>query len=152
MKAWLKVLGTAGHPVTDDWAAKEHGKDRRRLDQSVMFARRPSIKPGDRIVYYSVGTRVVFAEGRVTSVPYADLLHEAFEGSDGRLYPHWVDVAIDVSVRFVKDGVPLAALSVDGRDLLRSVQRRGVLKLRPKEYEEAVRLLSKAQEASTPDS
>jgi hypothetical protein len=151
MKVWLKVLGAAGHPVANDWAAREHGKHRRRLDQSVMFARRPSIKPGDRIVYYSVGTRVVFAEGRVTGVPYTDLLHEAFEGSDSRLYPHWVDVTINVSVRSVKDGVPLATLSVDGRNLLQSVQRRGVLKLRPKEYEEAVRLLSKAQGASTPD-
>ncbi|HEY6075103.1 MAG TPA: EVE domain-containing protein [Anaerolineales bacterium] len=147
MDAWLKVLGSAGHPVTDAWAVKQHGKDNRRLDQSVMFARRPGVKPGDRIVYYSAGTHNVFAEGKVTSAPYSDPLHEAFEGSDGRLYPYWVDVAIDVSVSFVKDGVPLAALSVDGRDLLQSVRRRGLLKLRPKEYQEVLRLLSEAQEA-----
>jgi hypothetical protein len=140
--AWLKVLGTVGHPVTNAWAVKEHGKHKRRLDQSVMFARHPSAKPGDRIVYYSVGVKRIFAEGKVTGVPYTDLPHEAYEGSDGRRYPHWVDVAIDLSVKFVKNGVPLSDISVDGRDLLRSVQRRGVLKLRPKEYEEAVRHLS----------
>lgn len=53
----------------------------------------------------------MFAEGKVTSTPYTDPIHEIFEGSDGRPYPYWVNVAIDVSVKHVQHGVPLADIS-----------------------------------------
>jgi len=145
--AWLKVLGSDGYPVANDWEAKEHGKHARRLGQSVMFARRPTARPGDRIVYYSVGVRRVFAEGKVVSEPYADPPREAYEGEDGRRYPYWVDVAVDASVPLVEDGVPLKAVSIAGRDLPLLVRRRGVLRLLPEEHAEIVRLLHEAAAA-----
>lgn len=55
METWLKILGSSGNPVADAWAYEEHGPHRRTLDQSVMFAKRPSAKPGDRIVYLQHG-------------------------------------------------------------------------------------------------
>lgn len=132
---WLKALGMGerGEPLRDDWTNLEDGL----LEHRVMFPRRPSVERGDRIVYYAAGRerRLIFAEGEATSYPY-------HEGRDKRpQYPWWVNLRIDLKRDFIHDGVPLDALSVDGRDLPKLMRRRSHIKLSRKEYEAAIRVL-----------
>jgi hypothetical protein len=100
-----------------------------------MFPRRPNVERGDRIVYYAPGWKLVFAEGEATSYPYE-------ERSDK--LPHyswWVNIRLELKRDVVHDGIPLDALSVDGRDLPLRMLRRSHIKLTPKEHDAAVRAL-----------
>lgn len=136
---WLKALGLSGNPVRDDWTNRLHGPQKATLDKKVMFPRKPSIKPGDRLVYYAVGKGVIFAEGEALSIPYED---QSFVGPDGRTYPWWVDVRIDHSREFVRQGVPLGTISVSDRPLSLLMRRRSHIRLTRAEYNAAVRALS----------
>jgi len=135
---WLKALGTGTERLVDAWADKKHGAGRKTLDKAVMFPRRPSIARGDRIVYSAAGSGLVFAEGEVVSFPYED---DSFSDSTRR-YPWWVNVRIDHRREFIHDGVPLDALSVDGRNLRKLMRRRSHVRLSPKEYRAALDALA----------
>lgn len=134
---WLKSLGLGTLRAPDDWAKKTHGSRKATLDQAVMFPRRPSVQPSDRLVYYATGWGVIFAEGEATSFPYED---RSFV-EEGRTWPWWVNVRLDHSREFIHDGVPLNTISIDGRDLSRVMMRRSHIRLSPKEYAAAVRAL-----------
>ncbi len=133
---WLKTLGLGMLRAPDDWANRPHGPRKVKLDQAVMFPHRPSVMPGDRLVYYAAGWGVIFAEGEAISVPYEDRSYvEA-----GRTWPWWVNVRLDHRREFIHDGVPLDAISV-GRDLRRLMRRRSHIRLTRAEYDAAVRVL-----------
>lgn len=130
-RAWLKVLGSASKRIRNDWTEWENGL----LLQKVMFARRPGVRRGDRILYYGAGWRLIFAAGEVTSGPYRE------ESDRHRGYPWWVNVHLDLLRTFVKDGIPVTTISVGGRELSKSIQQKGLIRLRPEEYEAARRAL-----------
>jgi hypothetical protein len=126
---WLKLLGTADHPMQDDW--RNEGN---RSKDFVSSRKRMKMKPGDRIVCYATGIGSVFAVGTVTSFPYKQADDEGFE---------WrVGVELDKAKEFLHEGVPLDYLSVDGRDLRRSIKRQSYIKLVPVEFEAAAKALA----------
>jgi EVE domain-containing protein len=114
--------------MPDDW------RQIKVLTQAATFRRRPSIKTGDKIVYYAAGWGLVFAAGTVTSHPYYD--------PEDQPWAWKVDVDVEMYRTFIHEGVALDGLSVDGRELTRSMRRRSHLRLSEAEYREAIRLLS----------
>lgn len=151
---WLKALGMGprddspgsiqhGERISYNWVEAERQRglleklDNGSLTYRVLFRRQPrSIERGDRIVFYAPGWKLVFAEGEVISYPYN-------EPSDR--FPHFtwcVNVRVDRKRDFIHDGIPLNALSVDGRDLPLRMLRRSHIRLTQSEYEAAKRALS----------
>ncbi len=126
---WLKLLGTTGHQMRDDWQNEgERSKD------FVASRKRMTMRPGDRIVCYATGIGSVFAVGTVTSFPYEEPDDEGFE---------WrVGVTLENPKEFLHEGVTLEQLNVDGRDLRKSIKRQSHIKLTPAEFEAAVRALA----------
>jgi len=103
------------------------------------------MKTGDRIVYYAAGFGLIFAAGVITSHPY-------LRRSDGEEdWPWRVDVTLDeeCSLRFIHNGISLEDVSVDGRDLRRSVRQKSQIRLREDEYHAAVAALRRAVEATS---
>lgn len=126
---WLKLLGTAGHPMQDDWTNEDE-----RSGDLVASRQRMAMEPGDRIVCYATGVGSVFAVGTVTSFPYKAPDDEGFE---------WrVNVELEDPKQFLHEGVPLHYLNVDGRDLRKSIKRRSHVKLTQAEFDAAVKALA----------
>jgi len=129
---WLKMLGTTEHQMKDDWL-----NEGERTTEFVASRKRMSMRPGDGIALYATGRGSVFAFGTVTSFAYKrpDTNNEGFE---------WrVDVDLGGNYReFLHQGVPLALVSVDGRDLNRSIKQQSHIKLRSAEFEAVKTALS----------
>jgi hypothetical protein len=126
---WLKLLGTAGHQMQDDWTNEDE-----RSGDFVASRKRMAMKPGDRVVCYATGIGSVFAVGTVTSFPYKAPDDEGFE---------WrVSVELEDPKQFLHEGVPLDYLNVDGRDLRKSIKRQSHVKLSRAEFEAAVKALA----------
>jgi hypothetical protein len=117
MGYWLKAFGLIQAPVDDDWKAHKNGL----LTRTATFPRRSGVRPGDRLLYYAVGQRVVFGVYEATSLP--------FNAEPDDPWGWHVKVAPIVDVDFVHDGVPLEALNVDGRDLRRSIRQHSAIRL-----------------------
>jgi hypothetical protein len=121
---WLKMLGTTGRPMQDDWLNEGF-----RTKDRVTSRKRMSMRPGDGIALYATGWGAVFAVGSVTSFAYKrpDEESEGFE---------WcIDVDLGDGLReFIHEGVPLDLVSVDGRDLRQSIKQQSHIKLKPAEW------------------
>jgi len=131
MTFWLKAFGVVRAPVDDDWKRHKNGL----LTRTATFPRRSGIRPGDQLVYYAVGQRVVFGVYEATSLP--------FNAEPGDPWGWHVKVASLVEVEFVHDGVPLENLNVDGRDLRRSIRQHSAIRLTAPEGEAAVSELNR---------
>jgi hypothetical protein len=129
---WLKMLGTTERQMQDDWL--NEGK---RMKDCVASRKRMSMRPGDGIALYATGRGAVFAFGRVTSFAYQrpDPNDEGFE---------WcVNVDLGSNYRdFLHEGVPLDLVSVDGRDLRKSIKQQSHIKLSPVEFDAIRRALT----------
>lgn len=126
---WLKLLGTTGHQMQDDW---QHEGER--ATDFVASRKRMSMRPGHRVVCYATGVGSVFAVGTVTSFPYKAPDEEGFE---------WrVGVELEDAKQFLHEGVPLDYLNVDGRDLRKSIKRQSHVRLTSAEFEAAVQALA----------
>lgn len=130
MTYWLKAFGLVHAPVDDDWKRHKDGL----LTRKATFPRRSGVRPGDKLVYYAVGQRVVFGVYEATSLP--------FNAEPGGAWGWHVKVLPLVDVDFVHDGVPLENLNVDGRDLRRSIRQHSAIRLTDVEGEAAVSELS----------
>jgi len=123
---WLKMLGTSEKQMQDDWL----NEGTERTTTFVASRKRLSMKPGDRIALYATGVGSVFAFGIVASFAYekADEYGEGFE---------WrVDVDLGEDYKeFLHEGVPLDLVSVDGRDLRKSIKQQSHVRLSPAEFE-----------------
>jgi hypothetical protein len=126
---WLKLLGTTGHQMQDDWLNED-----KRSGEFVASRKRMAMKPGDRVVCYATRVGSVFAVGTVTSFPYKAPDEEGFE---------WrVKVELENPKQFLHEGVPLDYLNVDGRDLRKSIKRQSHVRLTQPEFEAAVKALA----------
>lgn len=133
---WLKTLGMGARSarLADDWRSVTE------LTNRVTSKRRSSMKTGDGIVYYAAGSRLLFAAGTVTS-------HSYYKPKDNEdLWPWKVDVSLDEerSLDFIPRGVALDAISVDGRDLGRSIRQKSHIRLTESEYNAAMDALHRA--------
>jgi hypothetical protein len=61
---------------------------------------------------------------------------------DAEWFEWRVDIELQQHKRFLHEGLPLEVVSVDGRDLLRSIWRVSHIKLRPAEFEAAAKALA----------
>jgi hypothetical protein len=126
MTAWLKVIGTSGSPIRNDW-----GSDAPNLLKSATFAKRPgegSFAPGDDFLYYALRGDIsrVVAIGKVVGRP-------RYEAHRDPGWPWLIDVAIEAKRDLVADGIPLHRLDVD-RTLTRSVTQKSHIRLMPAEF------------------
>ena len=117
MTWWLKAFGVPGHPVEDDWKSHKGGL----LTRAATFPRNSGVRPGDRLVYYTVGLGVVFAVYEAISLPYQE------DPSDD--WGWHVKVKPIIELDFVHDGVPLDDRNVNGRDLRRSIRQHSAIRL-----------------------
>ena len=135
---WLKLvgMGKGGKPIQDDWMNYRNGL----LKRAVMFPKNPKgAGIGDGIVLYAAGyPRVIFAAGKLVSYPRA----AADAGPD---YPVLVDVEWDedATLPFVRYGVRLSEIGIEGRRLM----RKSHIALTDEEFRTAVRALRRAKAA-----
>lgn len=122
-KTWLKMIGTSQRPCEENY---------RRNYVGFRGARRPSIRPGDRLVLYAVGSRRIFALANVIS---------PVEPHDNPGWPLRVKIEyIDNICLPVSCGVEIDAISTE-RNLLLSLRRRSHIRLGSREYDRASSLL-----------
>lgn len=139
---WLKTFGMGAREsrMPDDWRSV------RVLTAHATSKRNSSMKTGDGIVYYAAGFGLLFAAGTVTSYPY-------IEPTDGEEeWPWRVDVSLDegASLRFIHHGVSLDEVSIDGRDLGRSIRQKSHIRLSETEHAAAIAALRRAVSAARP--
>ena len=129
MDYWLKALGGGAREalLRDDWQNERGGL----LLKTATFPQMPRMRPGDGIVYYAAGRRVVFAGGTITSAPWED-------ADDDSRWPFRVKVSLSVWVEFIHDGLPLEDISVGGRELRSSIRQHSHIRLSQSEYEAAM--------------
>jgi hypothetical protein len=136
MEYWLKLLGggARGKPLRNDWQNERRGL----LLTAATFGKRPRMRVGDGIVYYASGRRLIFAAGEVEKA--------AVDSGDGTDWPWRVEVSLPLKVEFVSDGVPLDHLDVGARPgpLKDSIKQKSYIRLRPEEYDAAVRGLRRS--------
>ena len=132
VRYWLKALGSAASPLSDDWEQVGNGVLRRH----ATFSKRPIVKKGDEVVYSASGTGLFFAAGSVTSHPYLDR-------TDSRDWPWRVDVELQLSTRFIHDGVRLDELVLPSshNDVRNRIKRRSHVQLTADEHRVAVEKL-----------
>ena len=121
---WLKAVGHARGPLSDDWFDA-----RPELLRRTGFPRRPRIAPGDRLVYYASVWRRVFA------------VVEALEEPAPREHPRWPwTVAVEplLVVPTLDAAPPGQAIGVAGP----SGSPPSPLRVRPRHYERAVDALA----------
>lgn len=129
MDFWLKALGSTDDPLNDDWRRDREGLFLR----GVTFARQPSVKTGDGVVFYATGTGRIFACGSALSYPYRQ---------DGDTKWEWrVDMRMTHGVPYLHNGVPLERLNSDGRDHRIRIKRRSHVRLTEPEFEAACQLI-----------
>lgn len=126
MGFWLKALGHAGWSLPDDWLGGEGALARLR---STGFPRRPRIAPGDRLVYYAAGWRVVFAVVECDGEPYA---------TDHERWPWRVPVEPLVIVPLLSNAPPVEAIGVAAR----SMSQQSHIRLGPEHFRRAVEAIA----------
>jgi hypothetical protein len=129
---WLKALGMGAREqrLPDDWRSITV------LTHCATFAREPSLKAGDAIIFYASGWGLIFAAGQVTSYPY-----RAEDPSESS-WPYRVNVRLDHQKAWVHDGSPLETLNVGDRDVRVSMRRRSHIRLTDAEYNAALAALT----------
>jgi hypothetical protein len=100
---WLKAIGHARGPLTEDWIETRAG-----LLRSTGFPRRPRIEPGDKLVLYASVWRRVFALAEVTGEPRE------------RDHPRWpwiVEIETLLLVPVLDAAPPVEAIGVAARSM-----------------------------------
>jgi hypothetical protein len=64
---WIKNAGTVDEPVPADWYRWGKNPEGAFGDPN-LFSRRPTVEPGDRLVFYAVGSAAQFKTGRIFAV------------------------------------------------------------------------------------
>jgi hypothetical protein len=130
-KFWLKSLGRSreGTQIPDRWDSVAKGLFRR----AITFARRPDVQPGDGLILYASGTRIIFAAVRATSFPY--------KRTDNTEWPWQVDVEHIATRETLHEGEPLDVLAVDGREHNVRIRRRSHVNLTEMEFAAGVEAL-----------
>jgi hypothetical protein len=122
---WLKAIGHAKGPLTDDWLA-----ERPVFLQRTGFPRRPRMNPGDRLVYYASVWRVVFAVVEVTDEPALS--------RPGTRWPWTVDVEPLLVIPRLDRAPPVEAIGVPAR----SMSQQSHIRLSPEHFTRAVDVLA----------
>jgi hypothetical protein len=122
---WLKAIGHARGPLTDDWLAERPASLRR-----TGFPRRPRMEPGDRLVYYASVWRVVFAVVEVNEEPALT--------RPGTRWPWTVDVEPLLLVPRLDGAPPVEAIGVPAR----SMSQQSHIRLSPEHFTRAVEALA----------
>jgi hypothetical protein len=101
---WLKAIGHARGPLTDEWLAERPASLER-----TGFPRRPRMEPGDRLVYYASVWRVVFAVVEVTAEPELT--------RPGTRWPWTVEVEPLLLIPRLDGAPPVEAIGVPARSM-----------------------------------
>jgi len=137
MTKWLKVIGTSAQRFHDNWRTEApHLLTKATFPERGHGKYRPSVAPGDQLVYHAVGkvvSRVVAIADVVGPVRYEPRADPGF--------PWICDVQIRAKRDRVEDGVPLEELNAGGRDLRRAVGQHSHIKLAA-EFAKAERVLT----------
>jgi hypothetical protein len=100
---WLKAIGHARGPLTEDWI-----ETRAELLRRTGFPRRPRIEPGDRLVLYASVWRRVFALAEVTGEP---------RERDHPRWPWTVEIETLLLVPVLDAAPPVEAIGVAARSM-----------------------------------
>lgn len=135
---WIKSAGTAEEPVPSDWYRWGHNT-RGGFADPTMFSRRPSVEPGDRLVFYAVGSAAQFKVGRIFAV--TGVTSEP-EPSHHDRWP-W-----QVYSRMLVPGPRLMYCpTIDDIDVAQtSLRRQSHISLTPEQGKEAERMIARAAE------
>jgi len=68
MAWWLRVLGTGAHAYTQERWDERRARVARDGWGLAMFAKRPAVQPGDRMVCYAAGSAAEYGEGRFIAI------------------------------------------------------------------------------------
>lgn len=121
---WLKAVGHARGPLTEDWLDQ-----RPELLHRTGFPRRPRIAPGDRLVYYASVWRRVFAVVEATAEP------------ESREHPRWPwTIAVEplLVVPTLDAAPPVEAIGVAAR----SMSQQSHIRLSEEHYARAVEAIA----------
>jgi len=138
MAKWLKVIGTSAQRFHDNWRIEApHLVTKATFPERGHMKYRPSVAPGDQLVYHAIGEDV----SRVVAI--ADVVGPVrYEAGADPGFPWVCDVRIRTKRDRVEDGVPLEELNSDERDLRQSVSQKSHIELTEAEFARAERALS----------
>lgn len=150
MEWWLKRLGKSERRSTwlqDDWQNADKGlfpgSEDGFLRHAVAFppaskkGTPPSVKTGDKLVYYAVGRGLFFATAEVRSNPYPV---ETAPWADVWLY--WVEVNLEYQRNLISEGHRPELLDIDpARTPIKLRGRQSHVRIEQAEYLMAVDLL-----------
>jgi hypothetical protein len=68
MAWWIRVMGTGRHAYTQERWDERRARVAREGSGLAMFAKRPTVKRGDRMVAYAAGSAAEYGEGRFIAV------------------------------------------------------------------------------------
>jgi hypothetical protein len=103
MAYWLKGAGTSASPLADDWPSTSL------LWRTANFPRRPSIRAGDRIVYWAIGSGRLFEDREPRFFAIANVLSDPGQCAHPR-WPWKVDVDFLAAVSALRDAPPLSEI------------------------------------------
>lgn len=127
MQVFLKAHGTGAAPWPERWLESEGGPRRMRR---TSFPRRPRMAPGDRLVLYASGWRVVFGISEVVGEPVST-------GVASDRWPWSVEVEPLLLVPSLADAPPVEAIGV----MPRSMSQHSHIRLEERHLERAVEAL-----------
>jgi hypothetical protein len=130
MQHFLKALGHARWSLPDHWL--DDGGIRRL--ERTGFPRRPRMEPGDRLILYASGWRVVFAAVEVVGEP----TDAEPATSDPARWPWTVAIEPLVVVPRLSSAPPVEAAGVAAR----SMSQQSHIRLLPGQYARAVEALA----------
>jgi hypothetical protein len=107
VQVFLKAHGTGEHPLPERWLEDERGPRRLRR---TGFPRRPRMVPGDRLILYASGWRVIFGISEVASEPLRP-------ADAPQRWPWAVDLEPLVVVPSLADAPPVEAIGVPPRSM-----------------------------------
>jgi hypothetical protein len=139
MAIWLKLVGAVDQPMPDPWLA-----GRLDLRTEVGFNTRASVDIGEELVLYAVPQRRIIGIAEVLS-------HPIWSGKEER-WPWRSKIRLKLAIADYDRAPTLDDIEEPGgRDLSKSVQRRGQMKLRWGEYARARDALERAFEPALGD-
>lgn len=128
MDIFLKGHGTGEHSLPERWIEAERGL---RMLRRTGFPRRPRMAPGDRLILYAAGWRVIFGVSEVVAEP-------AMTGDAGDRWPWTVDIEPLLLVPSLADAPPVEAIGVAPR----SMSQHSHIRLEPRHLDRAADALA----------
>jgi hypothetical protein len=130
MKTWLKLIGSAEKPITDNWKEPFIG---------FRKASTPRILKGERVFLYASGHRCIFALAEAVGDPEPDPKYNPNEDGSCR----WI-LKVDYSIWVpVPSGIPVKEITSQ-RDWRKSLSQKSHVLLRANESQLAETLLRDA--------